>query len=163
MNHNSTFKIVFFGLATLVFFLFFCLAWKRFALIGVPPSPQPFIIRPIMLLLPVLAIFAIAAAIAAYVYQDAKRRGLDPWLWATVAAFVPYFIGLIIYLVMRQSARGACAKCGRSLQSDYSNCPYCGEPVNLKCPKCCQPVAAGWKVCPRCASPLDLAATNSNG
>ena len=61
------------------------------------------------LLLPVLAIFAIAAAIAAYVYQDAKRRGLDPWLWATVAAFVPYFIGLIIYLVMRQSARGACA------------------------------------------------------
>jgi RNA polymerase subunit RPABC4/transcription elongation factor Spt4 len=109
------------------------------------------------MVLPVLALFIIAAFIAAYIYQDAKKRGLDPWLWATVAAFVPYFIGLIIYLVMRRSARRNCSKCGRSLQSDFSICPYCGEPLSLKCRKCGEAVAPDWKVCPRCAAPLDHA------
>jgi len=159
MNQHSTFKYVFFALAALVLFLFFGLFWKRAAvnsmLLQSPPSPL--MIKTTIMVLPVLALFIIAAFIAAYVYQDAKKRGLDPWLWATVAAFVPYFIGLIIYLVMRRSARRTCSKCGRALQIDFSICPYCGEPLSLKCRKCGEAVAPDWKVCPRCAAPLDHA------
>ena len=44
---------------------------------------------------------AIPICIAVYVYQDAKRRGMEPILWALVAAIVPWFIGLIIYLLVR--------------------------------------------------------------
>ena len=158
MNHNSTFKYIFFTLAALVLFLFFGLLFKRSAMIGGIHSPLMIMGRPLLLVLPVLAMFMIAAFIAVYVYQDARQRGLDPWLWATVAAFVPYFIGLIIYLVARQSARRSCAKCGRTLQSDFSNCPYCGEPLSLKCRKCGEAVAADWKVCPHCSTPLSESA-----
>jgi RNA polymerase subunit RPABC4/transcription elongation factor Spt4 len=155
MNHNSAFKYVFFALTALVLVLFFGLLLRRAIPIFGTHTPPLIMTRPIMMALPVMVFFIIAAAIAAYVYKDARQRGLDPWLWATVAAFVPYFIGLIIYLVTRQSARRLCAKCGRSLQSDFSNCPYCGESVSMKCQKCGQAIAPDWKVCPHCAAPLN--------
>jgi RNA polymerase subunit RPABC4/transcription elongation factor Spt4 len=155
MNHDSKFKYVFFALAAMVLFLFFALFQKRLRMAPPAGSSVPLFDRPIAMAIPVLFLFVIAAVVAAYVYRDAKERGLDPWLWATVAAFVPYFIGLIIYLVLRQSARRRCSKCGRFLQNDFSNCPYCGEPVSLTCPQCGQAVAHDWKVCPRCAVPLN--------
>lgn len=88
------------------------------------------------------------------VYRDAARRGMDPWLWATIAAFLPFFIGVVIYLVMRSSAQGRCSQCGRPVRSDYRVCPYCGQSQSLQCPQCHEPVAVDWKVCPHCGRSL---------
>jgi len=158
MKQESSFKYVFFALAVMAVVLIAGLIVSGYSSLRDVHDLVP-IVSPMtsmaMLMALLVAAFLIAAAIASYVYHDARKRGLDPWLWATVAAFIPYFIGLIIYLVMRKSARHRCAKCGRSLQSDFSNCPYCGEPATLKCGKCGLAIAPDWKVCPRCTSPLN--------
>ncbi len=92
--------------------------------------------------------------VATLVYRDAARRGMDPWLWATIAAFLPFFIGVVIYLVMRNSAQGRCSQCGRPVRADYRVCPYCGQSQSLQCPQCHEPVAVDWKVCPHCGRSL---------
>lgn len=67
---------------------------------------------------------AIPICIAVYVYQDAKRRGMEPILWALVAAIVPWFIGLIIYLLVRSGHSALhCAKCGAAVEEHYTVCP----------------------------------------
>jgi RNA polymerase subunit RPABC4/transcription elongation factor Spt4 len=103
-------------------------------------------------------LFVVGAAyfllVGTLVYRDAARRGMDPWLWATIAAFVPFFIGIVIYLVMRSSAQGRCSQCGRSVRADFRVCPYCGQPQSLQCPQCHQPVAVDWKACPHCGRSL---------
>lgn len=57
-----------------------------------------------LLLLPIMLIITcgIPIIIAIFVYKDAsKRQDCSPILWALVAAFVPSFIGLVIYLLVR--------------------------------------------------------------
>lgn len=49
-----------------------------------------------------LICFGIPVIIAVFVYKDASKRvDCTPWLWALVAALVPSFIGLVIYLIIR--------------------------------------------------------------
>ena len=74
MNHNSTFKYIFFTLAALVLMLFFGLFFKSCAMLGGVHSPIMAMGRPLLLVLPVLALFVIAAFVAVYVYQDAKDK-----------------------------------------------------------------------------------------
>lgn len=88
--------------------------------------------------------------VATLVYRDAQRRGMDPWMWATIATFVPFFIGIVIYLVVRSNGRATCEKCGRPIRSDYRICPYCGHRREAVCPQCGRAVAREWKVCPYC-------------
>ncbi|MBP7867906.1 MAG: zinc ribbon domain-containing protein [Acidobacteria bacterium] len=99
----------------------------------------------------------ILATIAALVFRDARKRGLDPWCWATVATFVPNLIGVIIYLIVRSNVKKVCVQCGRGLQGDFVVCPYCGRGQQVLCPACRTPVSPGWKVCPFCARPLEPA------
>lgn len=57
-----------------------------------------------LLLLPLSLIiaFGIPILIAVFVYRDAsKREDCSPGLWALVAALVPSFIGLVIYMLVR--------------------------------------------------------------
>jgi RNA polymerase subunit RPABC4/transcription elongation factor Spt4 len=109
----------------------------------------------IMALLPFVLLGSVyVAAVAVLVYKDATRRGLDPWLWATVAAFVPCAIGIIIYLVVRADAGMACVGCGKQIRQDYKVCPYCGHNQELLCPQCRSPVVIEWKVCPQCGHKL---------
>jgi RNA polymerase subunit RPABC4/transcription elongation factor Spt4 len=89
------------------------------------------------------------------VYRDASKRGMDPWLWATVATFVPNLIGVVVYLIVRTQVRRTCISCGKGLQGDFKICPYCGERQELLCPQCSEPVAADWKVCPLCEHALN--------
>ena len=44
---------------------------------------------------------AISGAIAYWVYNDANSRGANGIVWALIAVFVPCFIGLICYFIMR--------------------------------------------------------------
>jgi len=52
----------------------------------------------IVILIPII----IAILIAIWVYRDAESRGMSGILWLLVVIFVPYFIGLIVYLVVRR-------------------------------------------------------------
>ena len=55
-----------------------------------------------MLLLGILFAIGIPILIGVFVYRDAARRqDCSPILWALVAALVPAYIGLIVYLIVR--------------------------------------------------------------
>ncbi|MGG4395890.1 hypothetical protein ABEX25_16440 [Paenibacillus thiaminolyticus] len=44
---------------------------------------------------------ALVLGIGRFIYKDAARHGMDPWLWATIAVYVPNLIGVILYFVAR--------------------------------------------------------------
>ena len=63
-----------------------------------------------MMILAVFSFFLIVSLVAliipitvgVLVYRDAdKRMDCNPWLWALIAALAPSFVGLIIYLIIR--------------------------------------------------------------
>lgn len=109
-----------------------------------------------MLPLGIATILAILvyAVIGVLVYRDAKKLGMDPWLWVCVAAFLPNLIGLIIYLLVRRSQRRKCVKCLRPLQADFKICPYCGYDQKISCGNCNKTAAPDWTVCPYCGHTL---------
>ncbi len=163
MQSNSPFKYVFIGLSAMVVLL----VVSAFTLIvnpGICPSLGIKVghglaahERPLFYGLMAFAtvfLFGILATIAAVVYRDARKRGLDPWCWATVATFVPNLIGIVIYLIVRANVKKTCVNCGRGLQGDFVACPYCGRNQETLCPSCRTPVSPQWKVCPFCARPL---------
>ncbi|KAF0226880.1 MAG: hypothetical protein FD133_1753 [Erysipelotrichaceae bacterium] len=57
----------------------------------------PFIIIPFIALL-----FVVAPLIIGFlVYNDARKRGVaSPGMWAIVAMLVPFYIGLLLYLLI---------------------------------------------------------------
>ncbi len=75
--------------------------------------------------------------LAVFVYKDSKKRGMEPILWTLIVFLVPNFIGLIIYLVVRNT---------------HKTNPYMN---NLKCRNCGTPIQKNWKVCPNCMTKLD--------
>lgn len=88
------------------------------------------------------------------VYYDAKRRGMEPLVWALVAALVPYLLGLIAYLIVRHPVQVVCAFCGQPLAGTDLFCKNCGHAVQPKCSSCGQPAAADARFCPHCGTPL---------
>lgn len=52
----------------------------------------------LVVLLPIILVIFIAV----WVYRDAESRGMSGILWVLIVIFVPYFIGLIIYFVVRR-------------------------------------------------------------
>lgn len=104
------------------------------------------------------AVFALIVGliigISIFVYIDAPKRGLDPWLWMTIAVYIPNLIGLIIYLVMRNNSHHICNNCKNRFSRDLSICPYCGVNHEKRCGKCDSVIDSDWKVCPYCESPL---------
>lgn len=94
-----------------------------------------------------------------YVYRDAKSRGMNPLLWAFIAALAPSLLGLIIYLLVRGGySNWKCPRCGGAVDETFLVCPQCGGKLKASCPNCGGAIEAGWKVCPRCAQPLGLEA-----
>ena len=89
---------------------------------------------PFVILIP-LAFFAIGILILFWVYQDAESRGMNGILWAIIVFFLN-IIGLILYLIVRESPPGAafgkritrvCPKCGQVLDETAKFCPRCGK------------------------------------
>ena len=92
---------------------------------------------------------------AIFVYTDAKRRDMSPAGWALIAFFVPFLLGLIIYLVCRKPLVDfQCPNCGAGLTAYARECPKCGHSMLTQCPECEFPVQRGWKTCPRCGTRL---------
>ncbi|GAA0725691.1 hypothetical protein GCM10008905_21450 [Clostridium malenominatum] len=111
------------------------------------------IIMPLFMLIPL----TILILIGRFVYYDAQSRGMDPWLWLLVAIFVPNFIGLIIYLIVRNSYNASnkkCFNCGSYVREDYNICPNCGTNLKKTCTQCGRGVEKGWSMCPYCGNNL---------
>ncbi len=101
-----------------------------------------------------LTLLFVCFGIGVAVYYDARRRGMEPLLWALVAALVPYFLGLIAYLVVRHPLQSVCGFCGQPLSATDLFCKNCGHAVQAKCPSCGQPAVADARFCPRCGTSL---------
>lgn len=147
---NSVFKYVFIALSGLIVLLI-AFAVSMLLINGVGPDDQKVAI---ILIFPLLFALALLTLIAVLVYRDAARKGMDPWLWATVATFMPNLIGVIIYLIVRYNVKKACVACGKGLQGDFMVCPYCGASQEVHCPGCEKPTAPDWKICPHCGHHL---------
>jgi RNA polymerase subunit RPABC4/transcription elongation factor Spt4 len=146
---DSPFVYVFWGLIVLVCFLLIsCFFFITPAGVDVPA-------RLLVMLVPALILVtAYLTLVPTLVYRDASRRGLNPWLWATVATFVPNLIGVIIYLIVRTQVNRTCISCGKGIRTDFKVCPYCGETQEHLCAGCQAAVAGDWKVCPHCGQQL---------
>ena len=119
---------------------------------------------------PLLASLALAGMITAgtfvlscllfmfgYVYKDAQRRGMNPALW-TLLVFIlspAYgFIGLIIYLLVRDPLPYTCPQCNATVSARFNFCPTCKYNLHLACAHCQREVADTDKFCPYCAAAL---------
>jgi hypothetical protein len=93
-------------------------------------------------------------AVGIYVYRDARERAMDALLWTLVVILVPYFIGFIAYLIVRQARRVLCPGCGARTSDSARFCPSCGHLLKASCPSCQLPVDGGARFCPACGAAL---------
>ncbi|GAA0179674.1 hypothetical protein SH2C18_25050 [Clostridium sediminicola] len=100
----------------------------------------------IFFLLPII----IQIILGVFIYKDANSNGMNGVLWALVVFLVPWFIGLIVYLVVRSSYSTTNTNNkyfkteGNVNNMQNESCKYCGKSVNK-----------GWNVCPYCSNPID--------
>ena len=95
-----------------------------------------------------------------YVYRDAKRRGMHAGLWTILVLILSsstFFIGLIIYLLVREPLPFNCPKCSTSVNARFNFCPNCKYNLHPVCPACQHEVADDDKFCPYCAAELSQA------
>ena len=133
----------------------------------------------------VITLVAVAAymgvlwiALAFYVVRDARRRShsIAFFALALLLAFVPPFLGALIYMVVRpprtldeeralhleeeafrvtpeEDVRTRpCPSCGKDIEHDFVLCPYCRTQFARRCQKCERSLRLGWPVCPYCAA-----------
>ena len=120
-----------------------------------PPDHQPVLL--VMLNVAAvlgLLVFFVLIGLASYVYQDARRRGMPPLLWALIAFFVPYFLGFIIYILLRSPLQALCPACGALSPMTAVHCPKCGRALKEKCAACGAVTETGNRFCPVCGSAL---------
>ena len=84
---------------------------------------------PILLLCCVFFALCTVASFAAWVYQDCKRRGDDPVLWAIVVFIATPFIGLLIYFLRRSEIKETCPACGHRISPKAKYCEECGAHI----------------------------------
>lgn len=90
------------------------------------------VLLPILLLLFILFALCTAAFFAAWVYQDCKKRGDDPVLWAIVVFIATPFIGLLIYFLRRSEIKAKCPACGHRISIKAKYCEECGAHIENK-------------------------------
>jgi RNA polymerase subunit RPABC4/transcription elongation factor Spt4 len=102
------------------------------------------------------AIPAVYILLLGYIYGDARRRGMRPWLWVLLAIFIPNAIGIILYFVLRDPKMFYCSSCGAAAKASYTFCPNCSTPLRPACPQCGRGIERGWKHCPHCGAPAPV-------
>ncbi len=119
---------------------------------------------------PVLATLALAGTITGgafvcscflfilgYVYRDAKRRGMNAALWTLLVLLLsgPYvFIGLIVYLLIRDPLPYTCPQCSSTVSARFNFCPNCKCNLRPACPHCQREIADTDKFCSYCGAEL---------
>jgi len=120
--------------------------------------------------MPALANLALAGVITAvaicvaiflfmlgYVYRDAKGREMNPILWTLLVLILSpayMFIGLIIYLLVREPLPYSCPQCATTVNARFNFCPNCKYNLHPACPQCQREVSDNDKFCPFCATEL---------
>jgi len=92
-----------------------------------------------------------------YVYRDAKRRAMHAALWTLLVLILSpayLFIGLIIYLLVREPLPYACPQCAATVSARFNFCPNCKCNLHPACPQCQREVSDSDKFCPYCATEL---------
>lgn len=150
---NFPFKILFIVLMSLMGIAFIAIsAAFSFAALNDPFFPQfGFLIFSIILLI----IIGLLIVISTFIYRDAPKHNMDPWMWMCIAVFVPNLLGLLIYLIVRsdnKTPKERCISCGNNVNKDYNICPYCGNSLDCKCPKCGTKISPNWILCPKCGT-----------
>ena len=150
MKRESKFKFVFWGLLVV-----FILLWAAVSVVGYYDNQESEqLIFVLIMSVTFICILVYIFFVGRFIYRDAEKRGLDAWMWATIGAFIPHFVGLIIYLVMRQPQKTSCVKCGKGIKDDFKLCPYCGQNHDLSCNNCKKKVSVDWIACPYCSHSL---------
>ncbi len=111
-------------------------------------SQWPMAAKIAMAILPCLLVTAYAALVG-FIYADAKRRRMRHVLW-TWLALVPYFIGVIIYFIMRDPLPTPCPNCHTDVPWNFAFCPGCGASVHPVCSRCGKALQHDWLNCPHC-------------
>lgn len=97
-----------------------------------------------------------------YVYRDAKRRGMNGALWTLLVLILSpayLFIGLIIYLLIREPLPYACPQCTATISARFNFCPNCKYNLHPSCPQCQREVSDTDRFCPYCSTQLKPAAS----
>ncbi len=92
-----------------------------------------------------------------YVYRDAKRRGMNGGLWTLLVLILApmyLFIGLVIYLLVRDPLPYTCPQCAATVSARFNFCSNCKYNLHPACPQCQQEVSDTDKFCPYCATEL---------
>ncbi len=128
------------------------------------PGDESFRNQPFLSCLALAGVITAVAAVVSclffmlgYVYRDAKRRGMHPALWTLLVLILSggyFFIGLIIYLLVREPLPYNCPQCGSTVNARFNFCPNCKYNLHPACPACQREVSDDDKFCPYCASEL---------
>ena len=92
-----------------------------------------------------------------YVSRDARRRGMNSALWTLLVLILSpanLFIGLIIYLLIREPLPYACPQCTATVSARFNFCPNCKYNLHPSCPQCQREMSDRDKFCPYCATQL---------
>jgi len=92
-----------------------------------------------------------------FVYADAKRRRMRHVMWAWLA-LVPYFIGVILYFILRDPLPTPCSRCGMEVPQTFAYCMGCGASVHPICSQCGKALQTTWSNCPHCGAAAATAA-----
>ncbi len=102
--------------------------------------------------LPCIVLVAYAGLVG-FIYADAKRRRMRHVLWAWLA-LVPYFVGVIIYFIMRDPLPTPCPHCRTDVPRKFAFCPNCGASVHPTCSQCGKELQHEWRNCAHCGFPI---------
>ncbi len=91
----------------------------------------------------------INSALIGFIYADARRRRMRHVMWAWLA-LVPYFIGVILYFILRDPLPTPCRRCGTEVPQAFAYCPGCGASIHSTCAQCGKPLQQEWANCPHC-------------
>jgi RNA polymerase subunit RPABC4/transcription elongation factor Spt4 len=121
--------------------------------------------------------FALAAAIAYWVYGDAKSRGHETGtaiMWS-VGTFALMIVFLPLYFIFGRKPKMTrkedpniidiesvpveetthCTMCGAKVKRDFKSCPYCSHTLQPKCDQCGREINREWRTCPYCEAPAN--------
>lgn len=131
--------------------------YANHALMFVSPSDRLPGVLALMMLAGGIGLFILfmVIGIGFYVNGDSRLRGMNPALWTVIAVFIPYFVGLIAYLILRKPLPASCPACKRSVMETASFCPHCGLAMKRKCPACQSSFTEDYKFCPSCGAAIE--------
>jgi hypothetical protein len=119
-------------------------------------AAQGFPVVPRVALVGLATLFAFAYCfLVAYIYGDARRRGMRHVLWTVMAALVPHALGFIAYFLLREPLLPPCPACGSGGRRGFAFCTHCGAQVAARaCAACRRPLDPEWSHCANCGAPV---------